>query len=124
MDHDGRYYYNSATGLDASGNFPWFKIDGRSRVSFQIVWSNTGTPVGEFGFEVSNSPPTPRGEAPTDIVPSPLSTPTAWSTKQPGTSLRADEEFGFADVGAYWIRPKWTRTSGTSAVTIRGHAKP
>jgi hypothetical protein len=109
-----------------------FELKGRSHVSYQIVWTSTAT--GTMNFQVTNHPMpwlTATGGTPTALNTGVANTAATWTTLTNPSAFTAlqpagtagNSEFGFADLGALWIRPKYTNATNTGVLQCWGSAR-
>lgn len=116
--------YLQATAMTATITGPWIPIMDKDNVSFQVVSTAAGAPVGLISFEVTNAggePPSTLGaktQPPSTAPVTALTLTTAQTTAATINNNTLSFVFEFTQLPEAWIRAKYTRTSGGTADTM------
>lgn len=84
---------------------------GKTKMSFELAWPATGSPVGQFTFEWSNE---------YDPITNPTATFTTFTQSASDLALQAPASIAgragvLIDAAVTWVRPRYTRGSGGAA---------
>lgn len=116
-------YFNAAA-MTATITGDWIDIRDRDNISFQVVSTAAGTPVGTISFEVTNAAPDKPATATGKLAPPSGSSATALSLTSAQTTAATINNntlnfvFEFIQLPEAFIRMLYTRSSGGTADTM------